>query len=95
MMMDIITKIILRKIPKLFREKWKAMPHGKKHNLKNRRFGKLKVIEEAYKDKGKNIHWKCICDCGTETFPAAHTLVSGHTKSCGCTRIESIKKLNI
>lgn len=40
------------------------------------RFGKLRVIEKA-----DNYRWRCICDCGNESFPTGHNLPK--TKLCG------------
>ena len=43
----------------------------KKHNLKNRRFEKLKVLYLAPRKKWKRKSvrcWVCKCDCGNETY---------------------------
>lgn len=48
-------------------------------DLKNKRFGKLLVIE--YNGNGK---WLCQCDCGNQTIVRSDYLKSGHTQSCGC-----------
>ena len=48
-------------------------------DLKNKRFGKLFVIE--YNGNGK---WLCQCDCGNKTIVRSDYLKTGHTKSCGC-----------
>lgn len=40
------------------------------------RFGKLTVIEKI-----DNHHWRCICDCGNESFPSGYNLPKN--KSCG------------
>lgn len=61
-------------------------------NLLGRRFGRLTVIE---KDKnytcGGQQHcvWICACDCGNTISIRASSLLSGHTKSCGCLQNES------
>lgn len=46
------------------------------------RFGKLVVVEETRKNN--NLVWKCLCDCGNETFVGGGPLKTEHTKSCGC-----------
>lgn len=51
-------------------------------DLLGRRFGRLTVLERAYKDKKQ--YWKCICDCGNIVFSNTSNLKSGNTKSCGC-----------
>ena len=54
-----------------------------------RRFGRLVVLSRAG-SKGKNILWKCRCDCGTETEVLTHHLTSlkDGTRSCGCLKKE-------
>ena len=44
---------------------------SKKYDLIGQKFGKLSVIEKIGLDpnsKNKKIKWKCICDCGKESF---------------------------
>lgn len=53
-----------------------------KLQLVNRRFGRLLVVSEAPR-VGRDIRWKCLCDCGTERTVSAHELSSGQ-QSCGC-----------
>ena len=57
-----------------------------RENLTGRRFGKLVVIEwaKSFRSNNKKTFWKCLCDCGKETFVRADMLKSGNTKSCGC-----------
>lgn len=64
-----------------------------KKELKGRRFGKLLVTEECGRI-GKNVAWKCKCDCGKEIIVKANSLLTGNTTSCGCGRIEAITKHN-
>jgi hypothetical protein len=63
---------------------------GKMKDLTGQKFGKLMVIEEAYRKK--NVYWKCHCDCGTETIVIGSGLRNGHTTSCGCNRINGAIK---
>lgn len=30
------------------------------------------------------IHWRCVCDCGTDRYVASNLLVRGESQSCGC-----------
>jgi hypothetical protein len=54
--------------------------------LKDKRFGKLTVIDYAY-SKDKKAYWLCKCDCGSEpVIKSRRNLVEGYTKSCGCLR---------
>ncbi len=64
--------------------------------LTGERFGKLLVLEEAEprlrKDrKSVKKFWKCRCDCGNIIETSHELLVSGHSKSCGCSMGEASK----
>lgn len=68
---------------------------GKKKDLTGKQFGKLTVISETEQRSSQGgVLWSCLCDCGTTIFAASSWLTSGNTKSCGCTRKESLKKRN-
>jgi hypothetical protein len=56
-------------------------------------FHKLTVIGEASK-KGKSRRWLCRCDCGCISTVHSHSLTSGRTKSCGCSRRERAAMIN-
>lgn len=56
-----------------------------------KRFGLLTVIESCGVDRRKEAMWICRCDCGSTTNAIrGSSLRSGHTKSCGCVRAESV-----
>lgn len=56
-------------------------------DLTGQKFNRLTILE--YKGASK---WLCKCDCGKEIIVASNNLKNGHTKSCGCLKIEkSIK----
>ena len=38
---------------------------------------------------GKHVQWACQCSCGNQTKVTTQKLRFGHTKSCGCLRIDS------
>jgi hypothetical protein len=57
-------------------------------------FGKLTVLKRNG-HQGKETQWLCLCDCGKETNVKTSNLRSGHTKSCGCLKIEKIKLYHI
>ena len=59
---------------------------GKLIDLSGQRFGRLKVIEQASVKATSGSQWVCRCDCGNIVTVARCSLISGHTKSCGCTR---------
>lgn len=66
----------------------------RKLNLMNQKFGKLTVIDSAPNNKHGSSCWLCRCECGNTITVVAHDLVSKHTQSCGCTRLEKVKNLN-
>ncbi len=57
-------------------------------DLTGQQFGRLKVIEQAGKDKWGASKWLCKCDCGKKMIVLGCSLRSGHTKSCGCFKKE-------
>lgn len=61
--------------------------------LKGKRFGKLRVIEQMPERISGHVMWRCICDCGVETIVRGASLPTGNTNSCGCLKT-TVKKLN-
>lgn len=62
-------------------------------DLKNRTFGRLRVISYAYKKRHLNLpgyfhYWNCECECGNKTITNGHCLKYGNTLSCGCLQEE-------
>lgn len=55
-------------------------------------FGRLTVIEYLGIGNHRWRYWECLCTCGNKIRLASLFLNSGHTKSCGCLRIESSRK---
>lgn len=51
-------------------------------------YGHLTVVERAENHVSPNgtefSQWLCICDCGNTVKVLGSSLVTGHTKSCGC-----------
>lgn len=56
---------------------------GYREDLKNQKFGMLKVINFEKNQNGRT-YWLCKCDCGNYTTAEAYKLKTGHVKSCGC-----------
>lgn len=52
------------------------------------RFGRLLVVEKA-SNVGRNVAWRCVCDCGNEKIVRGVNLVRHATRSCGCLRKEN------
>lgn len=63
-------------------------------DLTNQRFGSLTAIEyiRGYKTSRK-IYWVCLCDCGRICIVRGRDLIVGHTKSCGCFKLNRKDKL--
>lgn len=64
-----------------------------KIDLTGKRFGKLVVLSEVAERKNKSILWECRCDCGNKVIVQGMALRCGHTKSCGCLKIEKFTEM--
>lgn len=64
---------------------------GKLKELAGVRFGRLEAIERTRNSRG-DVAWVCKCDCGNMVIVKTSDLTSGNTKSCGCYKIDGIKK---
>ena len=56
------------------------------------RFGRLIVLEHIGSDACQKVVWRCLCNCGQETFVTSGSLVTGNSTSCGCYRKERVTK---
>lgn len=57
------------------------------------KYGRLTVERRVIINN--KIMWECRCDCGKLTPPIRKdSLISGHTRSCGCLQREHIQNLN-
>jgi hypothetical protein len=60
------------------------------HNFKNEIgnvYGRLTVLARA-ETVGNMLTWRCRCSCGNETVAYGSNLRRGHSRSCGCLKIE-------
>ncbi len=64
---------------------------GPRNDLTGMTFAYLHVVAYTRTPSGE-IVWVCKCKCGKETSVPADRLRSGHTRSCGCLRINLITK---
>lgn len=64
-------------------------------DLRNKKFGKLTVLEVDKDRKMANGHlyWKCLCECGNITSVVSSDLINGSTTSCGCKKFEHINEV--
>ena len=58
-------------------------------DLINTRFGKLVAVEKT--KIGRQVAYRCKCDCGQETTVRSQSLRRGETTSCGCVRAEKMR----
>lgn len=65
-------------------------------NLKDKRFGKLLVLEEYGRDKWGQVKWLCLCDCGKKKVVLGGNLRKRQEKnSCGCSKTERIRNASL
>lgn len=66
--------------------------YEKSKNLIGRRYYKLTIISQTFKDMkyylGDPYMVKCVCDCGKEVVVRLSNLKQGRIKSCGCYKKE-------
>jgi hypothetical protein len=65
----------------------------KAHNLSSPigdRFGFLTVRKRIGSTPAKSALWLCECDCGGKAVTTITKLRSGHTSSCGCSKIKEM-----
>jgi len=64
-------------------------------SLVGKHFTRLVVIKRAPNKPGcAKVRWLCACTCGTVVAVQADSLVSNHTKSCGCLHKERAAMCN-
>lgn len=60
------------------------------------RFGRLTVVAFVGVNRHRKREWLCKCECGNMVNVTTGHLLSGHSTSCGCTRLQnSIKAIKI
>lgn len=52
------------------------------------RYGKLVAVRRTDQKKHSTFIWECLCDCGKQHFTSLNNLRNGHTKSCGCLKLQ-------
>ncbi len=63
---------------------------GNLQDLTGQKFGRLTVLKRAGSTSAGRSLWKCQCDCGVRCTATGKDLLSGNTKSCGCSRRQGI-----
>ena len=72
---------------------WLGHLQANRRDLCGQRFGKLTVIrrvEGTQSNRARADSWLCRCDCGNESVVLGSNLVRGHTKSCGCIKLNDL-----
>lgn len=65
----------------------------KLHLRKGQKFGYWKVLSaKIVRTKTGGLAALCRCICGTTRYVLVESLVSGHSKSCGCRRLEKMSQ---
>lgn len=59
-----------------------------------KKFNRLIVLDEWYDKESKQTMCKCKCDCGNFVTTRKSSLKNNHAKSCGCHKIDRMKKEN-
>lgn len=59
--------------------------------LIGQRFGRLVVTSRRASDKWGQARWFVQCDCGVTLEVAGSHLKSGHTRSCGCLAVDTVR----
>lgn len=57
-------------------------------NIIGQRFGRLVVLEDIPGISPRKV--RCVCDCGAEVVVCKRDLLSHHTTSCGCYKLEQL-----
>lgn len=61
-------------------------------DITGQRYGRL-IVERYSRTKGKSTLWICKCDCGKEVEVKGTKLRNGHTKSCGCYKLDKTAEI--
>ena len=53
-------------------------------------FNRLTVLSDSGRRVGNKTIYVCQCECGKSAFVDKYKLQSGHTKSCGCFKLDNL-----
>lgn len=56
----------------------------KSKDLSGKRYYRLVVLRQVWRDGDPHAYWECKCDCGNTKIIRKDSLENGHAKSCGC-----------
>lgn len=59
--------------------------------LVGKRFGRILVVKYVGASKTRQSLYECLCDCGKTCIIDGNKLSTGHTRSCGCLKLEMMQ----
>ena len=68
--------------------------HPNAKNLAGNKFSRLTALYPIKLENKNGLVWRCECECGKHIYVPTGDLNSGHTKSCGCYKLDLLKKRN-
>lgn len=68
--------------------------YGDFEDLAGQKFNRWTVIKRTHNNQDRKVTFSCQCDCGWIGNVPARDLKRGHSKSCGCLRVEHLAKVN-
>lgn len=66
---------------------------GRMPDETGKRYGRFVVLRRV-KNRGFAACWECVCDCGKIAVVRGYELRSRNSQSCGCLRIDRLRKAN-
>jgi len=60
-------------------------------DIAGKKFNRLSVVK-FHGIINNNSFWNCLCDCGNKSIVAGYNLKNGHIQSCGCARVDALRK---
>ena len=64
------------------------------NDLAGQKFNRWTVIKRVQNNDTNKVTYSCLCDCGYIGNVPSRDLKIGHSKSCGCLRLEHLERLN-
>jgi hypothetical protein len=58
-------------------------------SLVGQKFGRLTVLKRSEITRSSGALWECECECGGTAIADSLKLRTGHTRSCGCLKVEA------
>ncbi|MEJ7730505.1 MAG: hypothetical protein WKG00_14950 [Polyangiaceae bacterium] len=65
---------------------------GAFRDIAGQRFGRYTALRHIGMNKRGRAIWEVRCDCGTVSTALSNSLVTGHTQSCGCHRLDRLRE---